>query len=339
MDSYEPPFTVTNSIINLVVEISSELTEIRLLSHGNISPKLRRTNQVRTIHSSLAIEQNTLSLEQVTAIIEGHRILGNPIEIQEVKNAFNAYQYSLKFNPLSVKDLLKAHGTMMEKLISDNGRFRSGNVGVFAGKTVVHVAPPAHLVPEEVQDLFEWYRNSEMHPLIKSCIFHYEFEFIHPFSDGNGRLGRLWHSLLLGTWNEVFHWLPVEDLIRERQQEYYEALASSDKVADSQYFVEFMLQVIADSLRNIKVIVTPQEAATGILPEHYMKLMDVLGLKELSLSEMMDSLNLKHKTNFRKNYIVPALQDGIIEMTLPDKPTSKYQKYRLTTKYRMRLNE
>lgn len=229
MSEYKPPFHMTNRITNLVAEISEQIGRIKVLSHGNLNPHLRKENRIRTIHSSLAIEHNSLSLEQVTAIVDGRHILGNPNEIREVKNAYDAYEMMLSLDSYSVKDLLKAHRMMMDGLIPENGKFRSGGVGVFDGGVVVHMAPPARLVPGEIDDLFAWYRLSEIHPLIRSAIFHYEFEFIHPFADGNGRMGRMWHSMLLGKWNELFFWLPIEGLIRSRQQEYYEALGKSDK--------------------------------------------------------------------------------------------------------------
>lgn len=248
MRNYEHQFHMTDKITNLIAAICELLGQFKILSNGRLSPHLRKNNRIRTIHSSLAIEHNSLSLKQVTAIIDGKRILGNPVEIKEVKNAYTTYEMMLTLDPYSVDDLLKAHETMMKELISENGRFRSGGVGVFNGKALVHMAPPANMVPGQIQDLFSWYKTSEIHPLIRSAIFHYEF--IHPFADGNGCLGRMWHSLLLGRWNEIFYWLLVEDLIRSRQEEYYKALGKSDRDADSSAFVEFLLQVILDTLQN-----------------------------------------------------------------------------------------
>lgn len=238
-------------MLNLVAEISEQVGKITIMHPETLNLHLRRENRIRTIHSSLAIEQNSLSLEQVTAIIEGKRVLGNPNEIKEVQNAYDAYELLLTLEPLSINDLLQAHRLMMKGLVKENGRFRSGGVGVFAGEKLMHMAPPAKFVPQQIQDLFTWYQQSEMHPLIKSSIFHYEFEFIHPFQDGNGRLGRMWHSLLLGKWKELFFWLPVEELIQSRQAEYYEALGTADKEADSACFVELMLEIICHSLREI----------------------------------------------------------------------------------------
>ena len=254
MSKYQPPFHMTDKITNLTAAICELLGQIKILSRGNLAPHLRKENRIRTIHSSLSIEHNSLTLEQVTAIIDGRRILGNPVEIQEVKSAYTAYEMMLTLDPYSVDDLLKAYKAMMNELISENGRFRSGGVGVFNGKVLVHMAPPANMVPGQIQDLFTWYKTAEIHPLIRSSIFHYEFEFIHPFADGNGRMGRMWHSLLLGRWNEIFYWLPVEELIRLRQEEYYNALGKSDTNADSCAFVEFLLQVIMDTLQNTTVV-------------------------------------------------------------------------------------
>ena len=328
MSEYKPPFHTTDRITNLVAAISEQIGRIKVLSHGNLNPHLRKKNRIRTIHSSLAIEQNSLSLEQVTAIVDGKRVLGNPNEIREVRNAYDTYNMMLSLDPYAVKDLLKAHRMMMEGLIPENGRFRSGGVGVFAGDVVVHMAPPARLVPGEIQDLFEWYKTSEMHPLIRSSIFHYEFEFIHPFADGNGRMGRMWHSLLLGKWNEIFYWLPIEELIRSRQQEYYNALGASNRESDSSAFVELMLEIILDTLRETTVVGNAEESTKAAANSYIQKLLHVLGDEELSAAEIMRRLGLSHRPTFRKNYLNPALEQGFINRTIPDKPNSRNQKYR-----------
>lgn len=328
MGEYKPPFHMTDKIMNLVADVSEQIGRIKVLSHGNVNPHLRKENRIRTIHSSLAIEHNSLSLEQVTAVVNGKHILGNPNEIREVKNAYDTYEMMLVLNPYSVKDLLKAHKMMMKDLIPENGKFRSGGVGVFDGDVVVHMAPPASLVPGEIQDLFAWYKKSEIHPLIRSAIFHYEFEFIHPFADGNGRMGRMWHSLLLGRWNEIFYWLPVEELIRSRQQEYYNALNKSDRESDSSTFVEFMLEILLDTLRETTVVGDATDPAGKSGNPYVQKLLDVLGDEVLSATEIMERLGLSHRPTFRKNYLVPALVQRIIEMTIPEKPKSRNQRYR-----------
>ena len=322
MDAYQPPFHMTDRIINLVAAISEQVGRITVLSHGNLNPHLRKENRIRTIHSSLAIEHNSLSLDQVTAILDGKRILGNPNEIQEVKNAYDAYELMLTLNPYSVKDLLKAHKLMMTGLIRENGSFRQGNVGVFDGNVVIHVAPPARLVPQEMANLFGWYQKSELHPLIKSAVFHYEFEFIHPFADGNGRMGRMWHSLLLGVWNEIFYWLPVEDLIRNRQQEYYNALGKSDHEGDSAVFVELMLEILLDTLKETDVVGEKEKSNVTKRHNHDVleredvvleKKIEALLIQNPGISQkvMADELNMNARTLQRK--MKKLTQEGRIE--------------------------
>ena len=332
MGNYKPPFHITDKITSLIAEISEQVGRITVLQEGIISPHLRRENRIRTIHSSLAIEHNSLSLDQVTAILDGKHILGNPNEIKEVQNAYEAYELMLHLNPASVDDLLKAHKLMLNGLVPKNGSFRSGGVGVFDGATLVHMAPPAEFVPELIFNLFLWYQQSELHPLIKSAVFHYEFEFIHPFADGNGRIGRMWHSLLLGKWKELFFWLPIEELIQSRQQEYYDALGAADKQADSTAFVELMLEIIRDSLIEVTVVGHSTDQVGDQVGDQVNspieRLLSVLGNETLSASELMQRLGLSHKPTFRKNYLNPAIEQGLIERTVPDKPNSRNQKYR-----------
>lgn len=332
MSNYKPPFHMTDKMTSLIAEISEQVGRITVLQEGTISPHLRRENRIRTIHSSLAIEHNSLSLEQVTAILDGKRVLGNPNEIKEVQNAYEAYELMLRLNPASVDDLLKAHKLMMNGLVSENGRFRSGGVGVFDGEVLSHMAPPVEFVPEHIQNLFAWYQKSELHPLIKSAIFHYEFEFIHPFADGNGRMGRMWHSLLLGKWKEMFFWLPIEELIQSRQKEYYDALGAADKQADSAGFVELMLEIIRDSLTEITVVgrSTDQDSDQVTIQDKMPveRILSALSDETLSATELMERLGLSHRPTFRKNYLNPALEQKLIERTIPDKPNSKNQKYR-----------
>lgn len=332
MSDYKPPFHMTDKMTSLIAEISEQVGRITVLQEGTISPHLRRENRIRTIHSSLAIEHNSLSLEQVTAILDGKRVLGNPNEIKEVQNAYEAYELMLRLNPASVDDLLKAHKLMMNGLVSENGRFRSGGVGVFDGEVLIHMAPPVEFVPEHIQNLFAWYQKSELHPLIKSAIFHYEFEFIHPFADGNGRMGRMWHSLLLGKWKEMFFWLPIEELIQSRQKEYYDALCAADKQADSAGFVELMLEIIRDSLTEITVVGRSTDQDSDQVTDQdktpIERILSALSDETLSATELMERLGLSHRPTFRKNYLNPALEQKLIERTIPDKPNSKNQKYR-----------
>lgn len=387
-ETYNQPYTITNKIVDLIARISELIGHITVTSGLNNNPKLRRANRIKTIQASLAIENNTLTVEQITALLNGKRILGTPAEIKEVKNAYEVYEQLLIFNPYSVSDLLKAHGILMADLVKNAGHFRTGGVGVFKGRQVVHMALPAEFVPEHIGNLINWYQKSTAHPLIKSAVFHYEFEFIHPFADGNGRMGRLWHTLLLAEWKEILAWIPVETLVKERQEEYYDALGKADKEADSTVFVEFMLTALRDALKEIpptdqdgdpesdqesaqdsvldseqvcdqvkdkesdqdnrkfielgekerKIIEKASKEAVAILRNLFSetttdkvnKLLYVLSDETLSASELMARLHLKHRPTFRKNYLKPALAKGLIEMTVPDKPNSKNQKYRKT---------
>lgn len=319
MDRYEPPFKITNRILNLVANISEMIGKINVSDKTKYSLKLRKENRIKTIHSSLAIENNTLSIEQVTAIINGKRVLGMPQEIQEVRNAYETYEHMLKLNPFSIIDLLKGHGMMMQSLASEAGRFRSGGVGVFNGDKLIHMAPPAKLVRGHIENLLEWTKNADLPMLIKSCVFHYEFEFIHPFQDGNGRIGRMWQTLLLSTLNPMFIYLPIESLIKERQQEYYVALSKADSIGDSSAFVEFLLQVISDTLSEID---------TGErLPEKISDLLGVMSYEPMSAKEIMALLGLTRGQTLRESYLKPAIERGLVAMTEPSKPNSRNQKY------------
>ena len=249
MKNKQPPFQITNKIIDDVAEIS-ELTG-RLSAHDHLSgnPNLRRINRIRTIHGSLAIEQNTLSLEQVTAVLNGKHVLAPPKDIAEVKNAYEIYERLDELAPYSVDDLLTAHGIMTRGLVEESGMFRTRPVGVVDQEGhVLHFGTLPQYVPDLVMELLDWAKHSDLHMLIRSCVFHYELELIHPFADGNGRVGRLWHTLLLSKWNPVFAWLPVESIIHDHQQEYYDAINTSNDAGESTAFIEFMLSAIKASL-------------------------------------------------------------------------------------------
>ena len=246
------PFQINSNIINLVADISELSGQISINSKLTNSPQLRRTNRIKTIYSSLAIEQNTLTIEQVTDVIAGKRILAPPKDIAEVKNAYEIYDCLDSLNPYDVNDLLHAHGVMVRDLVSDAGEFRTKPVGVVdSNGNILHFGTLPAYVPQLVCDLLDWVKNDSLHILIKSCVFHYEFELIHPFSDGNGRIGRLWHTLLLSTWNPMFAWLPIESIIHNKQSEYYEAINMSNNNADSTVFIEFMLGAIKSALLDV----------------------------------------------------------------------------------------
>lgn len=250
-DMYTPPFTMTDEITNLVIEIAEFTGAMTVSEQLSKNPKLRRENRIRSIHSSLAIEQNSLTMDQVSDIIDGKRVLGPPQDIREVQNAYEAYEIMTRLNPYSVRDLLKAHKIMTEGLVKEAGGGRSKSVGVYAGERLIHIGTPANYVPVLIGQLFNWLKKSKLHPLVKSCIFHYEFEFIHPFADGNGRTGRLWHTLILAKWQEFFLWIPIETIIHERQADYYKALNSSNIDGESTEFVRFMLELIRDLLKEL----------------------------------------------------------------------------------------
>lgn len=268
--AYVPPFERNDQIDSLCMEIAELVGKISPQSNFAASPTLHRELRVKTIHSSLLIEGNELDEKAVTAILGGRHVLGDAHDILEVKNAQRAYELLPRLNPYSINDLLRAHGVMMKGLVPEAGRFRSGNVGVFDGGTLIHAGTPAKYVPEVMSDMFAWLGSTTMHPLLASCIFHFEFEFAHPFADGNGRMGRLWHTLLLSRWRPILVWLPVESTIRSRQAGYYAALAESDARGSSEAFVEFMLEAIRDAIIPFAL---PQSA-------HELELSDALSFFE-----------------------------------------------------------
>ena len=249
---YTPPFTINDEITSLIIEIGELLGKLTEFTEQTPTPKLRKENRIRTIQSSLAIENNSLSIEQVTDIIDGKKVLGAPNEIKEVKNAIDAYNILFELNPYSESDLLKAHKLLTTDIVNESGIYRNGGVGVFNGSHCLHMAPPASMVPSLIRNLLSWVKTTKTHPLISSCVFHYEFEFIHPFADGNGRMGRMWQTLLLMQWKPVFAWIPVETIVKENQQEYYNSIAKCDKEGNSSSFIQFMLKCILKSLQEIK---------------------------------------------------------------------------------------
>jgi Fic family protein len=321
---YKPKYTITDEIVTLAAEVAAKAEALTIHSGMEQNPKLRRINRIKSIQSSLAIESNTLTVEQVTAILDGKRVLAPPTDILEAQNAIAAYNRLLEYNPYDVDDLLSAHGVLMSGLTAESGMFRSGFVGVARGTEIVHIAPPAADVSGLIADLLRWAENAAVHPLIKSCVFHYEFEFIHPFADGNGRMGRLWQTLLLSQWKQVFAWLPVESIVRGRQQEYYAALTRSNDAMDSTEFIAFMLSAIKSTVDSYS------DQDNDQVTDQVKRLLNVLGANTLSAAELMSLLNLRHRPTFRQNYLHPALAHGLIEMTLPDAPNSRNQRYRRT---------
>jgi Fic family protein len=247
----KPPYSITETIANRLGEIAERIGRIHGSGEYGRDLHLRKANRLRSIQSSTAIEGNTLTLEQITDVINGKPIIGNPREIREVKNAYDAYERILDLNPFRVEDFLTAHRLMTTDLVSEAGKFRGGNVGVFSGSEIVHLGARPEYIPNLISDLFDWGNHSDTHPLIKSSVMHFEIEFIHPFADGNGRMGRLWQTLVLSKWYEIFAWIPIETIVYENQAEYYAVLNRAEKTADSTEFIEFMLDAISRTITKI----------------------------------------------------------------------------------------
>lgn len=245
----EKTFTVTAKMLQQVVDITQLVTKLEIEQERKLH--LRKESQIKTIYSSLAIENNSLSLDEVTDLINGKKVLGRPKDIREVQNAYDIYEHVYTYNPYNVEDFLKAHGILMADLVKEAGQFRSKDVGVYdeAG-TVVHVGARPQFVSQLVTDLFTWAEKTDLPVLIVACVVHFELEIIYPFSDGNGRMGRLWQSLILSKWQGIFEWIPIETLVYENQQEYYDVLAKGNKDNDSACFIEFMLDVILKTLKE-----------------------------------------------------------------------------------------
>lgn len=324
-NTYRPPYTLTPAILNLVAKISETVGRLSALTDAAKALRLRRINRIRTIRGSLAIEGNTLSEEQITAILDGKRVIAPPREIQEARNAIAAYDRFEQWRPEVEAELLEAHRILMAGLIDEAGAYRRGGVGVMAGGQVIHMAPPADRVPALMHDLLQWLGASDQHPLIASSLFHYEFEFIHPFADGNGRMGRLWQTLILTRWNLLFADIPVESLVHEHQLEYYQALQNSTDQTGFAPFIEFMLRMILDAVSSATPQVAPQ-----VTPQ-VERLLEMLD-GEMTREQLQSAIGLQDRKSFRERYLKPALAEGLIEMTIPGKPNSRLQKYRLTDK-------
>jgi Fic family protein len=332
MPAYQPPFQITPSILTLVADISEQLGRwSAVLGHADAAllPELRRGNRLRTIQASLAIEHNSLSLEQVTAVLEGKRVLGLPREIQEVRNAFAAYEQLPNWQPYNDKHVLAAQDQLMLGLVDDAGQWRHAGVGIYRDQQLMHMAPPPSQVARLMGDLLAWLKTMPVHPLVASCVFHYEFEFIHPFSDGNGRMGRLWQTLILSQWKPELAYLPVETVIRHQQAEYYAALSAADKASDATGFVEYMLKALLSAMQE--VVEAPSQHQVGTKSELTVEQSYVLAIfkGEMTLMALMKEVNRSDRSKFRSQVLNPLMDAGLVEPTIPDKPTSSKQKYRL----------
>ena len=327
--TYQPPYTITPGIVSTVEEIGEALGRLGTANESQVVPQLRRQNRIKTIQASLQIEGNTLSLEQVTAVLEGKRVLGQPQEIQEVRNAFAVYEAMDTFCPTSRDDLLAAHKVLMQGLVDQAGSFRSTEVSILKGNDVAHVAPPAKRVAEHMANLLNWLDNTDEHPLITSCVFHYELEFIHPFQDGNGRMGRFWQTLILSKWQEIFALLPVESIVRDRQSDYYRVLGEADQKGDATPFIAFMLDAIQQAILETCQLT---DQVSDQVSDQVKRVAYALTDGPKSAVELMSELGLSHRPTFRKNYLHPAIEAGFVEMTNPDSPNAKNQKYALSGK-------
>ena len=323
----QSPYTITNEILSYVSSISEKIGRITATGHMEAKPHLRKNNRIRSIHSSLKIEANSLSLGQVRDVINGKSVLGERKEIREVKNAYAAYELFSEIDPYCIEDLKKFHGIMTKYVVDESGDFRRGEEGVFNGDQCVFMAPPAQLVPQLMDHLFHWMKEKRglIHPLILSSVFHYEFVFIHPFSDGNGRMARLWHSAILAEWKPIFEYIPIESQIEKFQDEYYDAIAKCHVEGASTTFIEFMLTQIDKILDDISVQIREDNEQ---LPEYIRKLLDVMEYDIPYASKaLMEKMGLKSKEGFRRNYLRPAMEMGLIRMTIPEKPNSRNQRY------------
>ena len=324
---YKPPYNITEPMLKLISDISEKVGKIQGYHTLSIHPNLRKSNRIRSIHSSLAIEANSLSLAEVRDIIDGRTVIGNRDEIKEVQNAYRAYEAIQEINTFNMEDLKRMHGVMTDGLVLECGKFRSGEEGVFAGDRCIFMAPPAKLVTGQMNDLFEWMNREKenVHPLIMSSVFHYEFVFIHPFADGNGRMARLWQTALLYGWRELFQYVPLESQIKNFQSEYYEVIARCHKNGDSDEFIMFMLKRLDAVLGEVlsKPVIPYENTTTQV--ERLMETM-VFDVPYTAV-QLMGALGLKSRKSFRENYLQPAIEDEIIEMTIPDKVTSRNQRY------------
>ena len=322
--SARPPYSITPDMLSRVAQIGEAIGRAEAAGVAR-DLRLRRINRIRTIQGSLAIEGNVLSEEQVATILDGKPVIAPLRDVQEARNAIKAYEQFEQWDPASETDLLRAHGVLMAALLDAPGRYRRGGVAVMGQGRVHHVGPPAARVPTLMAELLAWLGGTDEHPLVASSVFHYEFEFIHPFEDGNGRLGRLWQTLILTRWRPLFAHAPVESLVRARQGEYYEAIRQSSNEGESTPFVGFMLDTILAAVR------TPQEAPQDT--PQVRRLVSMLD-GEMSRRDILRALGLRDRKWLRERYLLPALRCGYVEMTRPDAPNARNQRYRLTARGR-----
>ena len=373
----KPPYTITEKAADALAKIVETVTRLEYGTNFKRNISLHRENRLRTIHSSLAIEGNSLSLGEVTAVIEGRLIAGRQEEVKEVKNAYEAYDRMMALNPYAISDFLKGHKLMTQGLIKESGKFRSGDVGVFDGDVAVHIGARPQFVRPLMEELFVWAETSELHPVIKSAILHYEIETIHPFADGNGRMGRLWQILLLAKWNPLFAWIPMEAVLYRNRPQYYQAIQDARDANDSGVFIEFtlsaLLQMIAQQLideesrptrvqeekqekhqdehqdehqdkhqdkrqdaqqedRESRHETTRKDMSQDELGIVGLSILRAIGAKAMTRKEIFSAIGVYDDSRAFKRHIQPLIDQGLVERTLPDKPNSKHQRYRLSDK-------
>lgn len=315
----KPPYEITNRILNLTASVSEKIGEVNA-AHLNKPPtELRKRNRIKTIQSSLEIEGNTLTVEQITALLENKRIIAPQKDILEVKNAIRVYNQLNKFKVFELKSLCNAHEILMKDLIENPGKLRTSAVGIIKGSDIAHIAPPGEMVNSLMTDLFKYLKNDDDLMLIKSCVFHYEFEFIHPFLDGNGRMGRLWQTMILKEHSPVFEFLPIESLIKARQQDYYNVLGKSDNQGSSTLFIEFMLEIIKDALEDLLKV----QNFSLTNNDRISNFKEIIGTNEFSRQDYLRAFkNISQATASRDLKV--AVDDGVIEK-FGDKRTTKYR--------------
>ena len=328
MNKYSPPFEISNEMLKKVSDIMEKIGKLDSFSNLDKTPYLRKQTKINSVHSSVAIENNPLSLEQVKDVINGKLVIGEQKDIQEVKNAYKAYEMLKDINPYSIDDLKKVHGIMTFLVEEVSGEFRTTPEGIFdENGNCIFVCPPGDRVNSLMNELFEWLSENKdtIHPLILSSIFHYEFVFIHPFTNGNGRMIRLWQNSILYKWKNIFEYLPIESKIHKYQDEYYNSIAQCHKNASSNVFIEFMLKMIDETLDEAISTSKPQITNETI---NINKLLDVMKYgKPMTATELIEKLGIKSKETLRGKYLDPAIKQGLVNLTIPDKPTSKNQMY------------
>lgn len=327
MEKYIPPYTITNEMLTKISDIMEKIGKLDNYTTLDKTPYLRKQTKINSIHSSLAIENNKLTVGQVKDVINGKTVIGPMKEIQEVKNAYKAYEMLNDIDPYSINELKKVHGIMTYLTVDESGEFRKGAEGVFDGDKCIFVCPPPEMVNKLMSDLFKWLNDNKdtIHPLILSSIFHYEFVFIHPFSDGNGRMSRLWQNVILNKWKNIFEYLPIESQIHKYQKKYYDAIMTCNTNGNSNVFIEFMLDMIEKTLDE------RLNSSLPIIDNENININKLLSIMKentpMTANEIMDKLGIKSKETLRNNYLDPAIKKELINLTIPDKPTSKNQMY------------